>query len=346
MSQQPIGGHPGLDVIREDGHIRKQAHDRDGNARYRRNRAAVANEVWALELMAGSGWAPEVIEHGGDWMTQTDAGITQPVTDGEELRRHCARMLYAIRARNLRHGDLTGGNLIIRDNRPTAIDWQEAHLLDQTAPQKQPYSDSFLLVRAIANWPDTSGQMDTPRVARRWLAVLETLGAVKDLTLPLKGQTLLDLGCFQGDFVAWAACEGMQATGIDMGGFRTGEDSIAIARELWAGMPEAQFTKANLMDLPAEALQADVSLHMSAWPYLVRDYGRQAAEAFLGRAISGAGVLFFETQLAGDGPGPAFLPDKASVAQLLQQCGAAEVREVVTIPVVGRNAERTVWLVR
>lgn len=145
--------------------------------------------------------------------------------------------------------------------------------------------------------------------------------------------------------MAWAACEGMAATGIDTGGLRTGEDSIEIARSLWADMPEAKFIKANLMELKPRALKADVSLHFSAWPYLVRDYGQEAAEGFLKRAIKGAGVLYFETQLAGDGPGPMFLPDLDSVEALLKRCGAHAVKPICTLPVAGRPAERTVWRV-
>ena len=55
-------------------------------------------------------------------------------------------------------------------------------------------------------------------------------------------------------------------------------------------------------------------------------------------------VLFFETHLRGDGPGPDFLESNTDVAAMLNRLGKIEA--LTTTPVAGRDAYRTVWSVR
>jgi len=262
VHSERIGGHLGMDVIRNHGwhsgpHVIKRAkHDIQnqgenvGEDLYEHNAAALANEAEMLVMMDKTAYAPRLIASYHGFCSQEDLGDTEPPTDGELFRRNCIKMLATIRARGLRHGDLIGSNIITRNNHPYAIDWQEGHLLTEPAPQKQPWSDSHLLMRHIYGTLDVNGQADAPRVARRWSAVLHALGADTNFTLPLKGKTFLDLGCFQGDFVALAAAEGMNAFGLDMGGFRTGEDSIEIGSALWVDFPfgRIELRKQNILD--------------------------------------------------------------------------------------------------
>ena len=303
-----------------------------------------------LRLMDDSGYTPMVTLEGSNGIEQEDMGDTEPPTDGELFRRNCIKMLATIRARGLRHGDLIGSNIITRENHPYAIDWQEGHLLTEPAPQKQPWSDSHLVMRHIAGTANVDGQMDTPRVARRWDAVLGALGATTDFTLPLKGKTFLDLGCFQGDFVALAAAEGMVAHGIDQGGFRSGENSIEIGDAIWNDLQfgEVWLHLGNIVGgkspIPIDGW--NVVMMFSTWPYIINDFGWDTAVKVLSAIIKYNGVLFFETQLAGDGPGPAALKTDDDVAQLLRSLGATTVSPIGTFPVTGRTASRTVWEVR
>lgn len=364
VKSEVIGGHVGMDVLRlqidgppPEHWIRKMArhHKMDtgplfGRDMYEHNVHALNTEATMLAIMAGSGYTPSLSDHGSDYIDQTDLGDTEPPTDGELFRRNCIKMLATIRAHGLRHGDLIGSNVITRNNHPYAIDWQEGHLLTEPAPQKQPWSDSHLLMRHIYGTLDVNGQADTPRVARRWSAVLHALGADTNFTLPLKGKTFLDLGCFQGDFVALAAAEGMDAMGVDQGGFRSGENSIEIGCELWKDFPfgEVRLSIGNIVyysDLNLTR-NRDVVMMFSTWPYIVIDFGWDAATDILARIIRDNEVLFFETQLAGDGPGPAALKTDDDVAQLLHSLGASTVNAIATYPVTGRPASRTVWEVR
>lgn len=349
-----IGGHPGMKVFRTgDGKIRKVAEvpaDKHGmypnftpQEIYDINIEAVANEARMLRLMAGSGFAPELLAEGPQWVEEEDLGDTTPIRDAELWRQNCVRLLATIRARNIRHGDLTGSNMIIREHdRPYAIDWHEAHMIGEQPPQKSPYSDSYLLWRAVMNTVGPTGVADTPRVARRWLAVLGALGADKQFDLPLRGKTFLDLGCFQGDFVAMAASEGMIALGVDQGGFRTGENSIEIARSLWK-LPygETLFHQMDILSVPH--YRYGVVMLFSTWPYIVKNYGMPPAMQLISDIVGACGTFFFETQLYGDGPGPEFLKTDADVEAMLRRFG--HVTTVATFPVTGRPASRTVWKV-
>ena len=76
------------------------------------------------------------------------------------------------------------------------------------------------------------------------------------------------------------------------------------------------------------------------------DPWRDAGDCVFDRKAAKAAILFFETQLAGDGPGPAALKTDDDVAQLLHSLGASTVNAIATYPVTGRPASRTVWEVR
>ncbi len=346
-----IGGHRGMHVYRSATGITKAALHVLNNAGrdvYEDNVNALMNEARMLTLLSGGGIAPELYNRGDDWIDQEDLGENEVPTDMELHRRRSVWMVAKIRALGLRHGDLTGPNIIVRDNTPKAIDWQEGHLLGEVPPQKSPHTDSEFLGRYLAGTPGPDGNCDTPRVGRRWLAVLGALGGTllaKDpaSNLPLKGKTFMDLGCFQGDFPALAAVEGMEAHGLDAGGFRSGENSVSIGRALWSNFPFGSVVLHDGDIVHLHRFDYDVVMMFSTWPYIVNDYGREAAERLLGRIVSDCGVLFFETQLYGDGPGPAFLETDSDVEAMLDKYG--QVTHLIRIPVTGRPASRSVWKV-
>ena len=367
MSEIRIGGHVGMDVMRDYGEgqtgslIRKRAKHELGVTgkwagfdMYGHNIKALMNESTCLDAMDGSGFTPVMFHEGPDYIDQEDMGDTETPTDPEAWRRNCVRMLAKIRARGLRHGDLIGANIITRGNKPYAIDWQEGHLLTEPAPQRNPSSDSALLMRHIAGTLGPDGQTDIPRVARRWGVVLGALGANTNLTLPLKGKSFLDLGCFQGDFVALAATEGMVATGVDEGGFRSGENSIEIGRKVWADFPfgTINLKNQNINSSPSSSLGPiqwsdwDVVMMFSTWPYIVNHYGIEQALNILQWIVANNEVLFFETQLYGDGPGPEQLRNDADVKSMFLRLGASGVKELGAFPVTNRPASRTIWEVR
>ncbi len=345
----PIGGHrassgvgPGVHVFRMgNGVIRKEAHTPE-------DVLGLRNEARLLRILGGTGIAPKMFDEGDDWITQEDLGESESVQDGENFRRNAAHTLWTLREHKIRHGDLTGVNVIIKDDWPRLIDFAQSNLFDEPIPDKRKLSDSYYLWRTVSSFPSVEHPTpDTPRVIRRWLAVLGALEGLRPDN-PLVGKTLLDLGCFQGDFCAMAAADGMVATGVDSGGFQSGENSIQRAIDLWDGMRVGTlvrgcfFYQQNIMDWTQFGY--DAVFLFSTWAYILNDYGRDAAFALLDRIVKSCGVLFFETQLAGDGPGPDFLVTDDDVANMLGQFGSPQ--PLVTIPVAGRPASRTVWQVK
>jgi tRNA A-37 threonylcarbamoyl transferase component Bud32 len=328
------------------------------------NEEAVAREMMALLRLKGLNIAPAVYRYDGDGLLQEDLGDTvkQPrdVAAAERLRREVAWMVAAMRSRALRHGDLTDRNWIMwADGSVKAIDFQEAHVIGiEDAPQKQPVSDSALALRVLSNvLNDENDTADTPRIARRWKAILDDLGAHKDLTLPLVGQTLYDFGTFQGDFCAWAAVEGMYAIGYDRGGFQSGVDSIEVGREIWSGFPfgHIDLRHGDIGQVLAEANlpHGDVGIIFSTWVYILHERGQLEAEAVLSRLLNLVDVLYFETQLYGDGPGWEGHRTGEDIAAHLVRIGGVP-KAIATFPVTGRrNAElgedvqamRIVWRV-
>lgn len=364
MAETRIGGHQGMDVLRVDysgvaSHIRKRAIHAPDDANglysgvphadlYEHNKKALANEYAMLLLVEDTGAAPTPFVRGDDYIDQEDLGDSNWPKDMEAFRRNMCKLLARIRSKNVRHGDLTYPNLIINEDQIKAVDWQEAHVIGEPAPQKSPYTDSYLLLRTIYGMgPIGGGTPDTPRVARRWAYVLQALGGVHNLTMPLQGKKFMDLGCFQGDFPAWAAAEGMVAYGLDQGGFRTGENSIEIGKEIWGGHPYGvPFGSLNLRQgsiMGQERFEYDVVMMFSTWSYIVEDYDRGDAERLLWRIMLDCGILFFENQLHGDGPGPSFLETDKDVERLLTEYG--KVTHLVRIDVTGRPGKRSVWMV-
>ena len=353
-----IGGHRGLEVTRLYGSMpetliqKKALHDLGnqgdlmGVDLYGLNVTAIHNEAVMLDYMMASGFAPEWIDIDEDVLIEQDIGVSEPPTDPELWRRNLVKMLATIRSRGLRHGDLKGNNIVTVNNWPWAVDWQEGHQIGDVPPQRNPFTDSHLVMQHIEGTPDINGQRDIPRVAKRWRAVLGSLGATTDCGLPLKGSTFLDLGCFQGDFVALAAAEGMTAFGVDGGGFRSGENSIKIGRDIWKDFPFGEVTlfQSDIVEFPN--FDKDVVMMFSTWPYILQQHGRPVAEALLERIIQDAGVFFFETQLAGDGPGSfSDLVTDLHVVEMLDRLGARKVTALGTFPVTGRPAARSVWRV-
>lgn len=250
--------------------------------------------------------------------------------DGERFRRSAIRSLGELYRAGVRHGNISPETVVIQgDEFYLAEDsWGSAHRIGDTAP-RQAIRDSFALA-------DVMPQMglDGNRVWRRWRAVLQALKADtyrKSNASPLEGKTIVDYGCGEGDFLGLALAEGMNPIGYD-------RDPKIVERavDLWGAFAYAE-------DVTEEgAKEADVALCFSTWPYIVRDYGRSVAERWLRSVVDASDVLFFETQYEGDGPGTY---TAEGIRAMFEDMNARAI-ELVSIPVTGRDAERTVWEVR
>lgn len=138
-------------------------------------------------------------------------------------------------------------------------------------------------------------------------------------------RTLIDLGCWDGQFVQLAQASGLEAVGVD-----------------WRGDIEFLTPACRSEDMLQHHYQADIILLLSVWPYLVQQAGWTAGVAWLKRQEYRR--LYFESQLFGDGPGPVEFKTQAAVRTFLRPFG--RVTEVITLDVPGRAARRTVFEVQ
>ena len=294
----------------------------------------LANEARYLRQLNDSGFTPRLLMDEPGRIVMRDLGESQEVNDLHNFRRNAILLLNTLRFYGVKHGDLTAPNIIIKDDTPMAIDWGEAVELGGTLPSKRPEPDATHL------WAVVAANKDTTRMAGRWLAIREAYGVDR-----LEGSTMLDMGCHEGAFVAAAGVENVEALGIDMDG-----EAIKRAMHLWDGLTKIEFIHSNIMDFMTSTLvkqRFDFGLLLSVFPYLVDTYGDKEAFELLSDIKAKCGLLFFESQLFGDGPGPAYFGHKDDIREYLTDLpGVGKVEEIITLPVAGRDAERTVFMVK
>lgn len=304
-------------------------------------RQHISNESMFLGMMATSGYVPKVVGYLGSEQGVTsifleDLGDTQPVTDTDALLTHATHLLGHLHQRGIWHGDLTAPNIIIRDDKPHAIDFAESRFLDAAKMNvipKRPEPDWFHLLQAMEHHGDPR------RIIRRWLAIRESLG-----TASLEGKTVVDFGCHEGYMVALASADGANTIGWDID-----QITCAKARDRWVDMPKSkrQFPLMFLhLDIDQVRRQVfrkrlDVSLLLSTYPYMIEQLTEEKARLVLARIVQLSDVVFFEAQSSGDGSGPAFWKDQAAVGEYLTVFG--NVEEVCRLKIAGRDAERVTW---
>ena len=257
------------------------------------------------------------------------------VKDGAKFVTNCIRLLNEWRADGVRHGDLPSRQVTVRDD---VIDFSDATGVDSPKPDASYFWE---IVHALV--PDQ-------RYVTRWQAVRKALGGDEDGAWDfLAGRQVTDLGCWDGDTLAMAVAEGAEGVGIDV---RAEMLEVAVGRWGRFGCRFVQVDSvmddfgryANDDEVKAAGLPEDiVFMFNAAWSWIVqRDEG--LARAFLDKVIERSNVLFFETELFGDGPGASFLRVQDDVGKLLAGRGRT-VHKLATYAVGGRDAERCVWSV-
>ena len=261
-----------------------------------------------------------------------DVGESHEITDEYDFRTNLIQMLNVFRVKHVIHGDLTSANVRIVDNVVKVIDWGESRFFSEyERTDKRPEGDTYHAWNFASQWSDGS------RVARRWLAIYNSI--VKHFGPDyIPGSTLLDLGCFQGDIAGAASAAGMFVHAVD-----ADQGAINIATARWKGL-RVEFEQIDVTDLGG-LWNLDVVTALSMYPYVEQRHGIIVATRWLSDVIESTHMFFFECQLAGDGPGPSWMINTDRVQSFLENCGGREVERIIEIELPDRDTTRTVFKV-
>ena len=155
INSPAIGGHPGLIVSRTPGGVLKRCYKVD-HEWDQINLSGLRNEARMLKKLSGTGFAPELKEEefgqeGSEYILIEDLGDSEPVTDSAVFGRNAFLFLMALEEHDIRHGDLTSPNVIIKSNKPMAIDFAESTFLSEARCSKRPESDAYLLGQFVTS---------------------------------------------------------------------------------------------------------------------------------------------------------------------------------------------------
>lgn len=261
----------------------------------------------------------------GDMWPEEDLGTSQAITIENEVEfaRGCVRLLNTLHSAGIYHDDLTRHNIVVRGNRPYAVDFHESRLFGETTAPKRPEGDAYWLWHAASELSP-----DTTRRIRRWRAIREYL---------VPDTSFVDFGTAMGDFLAMAEVENI---GLKVLGYENNYQENWTGRYQHQNIVNADITKLAIYE-------CHTALFMSVYPHIVAKDG-QVAVTTLKNIIVGSKQAFVEFQLAGDGIGEVtgFRDDNEVLALLATVCHGLPKRidPIVTIPVHGREPyTRTVW---
>lgn len=125
-------------VWRENGHVYKK-----------QPKYMTDNEAYALQVLSSSGYVPKAEQVDIETIRMEDLGKSEPVTDTEEFMSHLPKVLAALQAVALRHGDLTVYAVIVKGNKPYIIDWGESRHWYDPRPDKRREGDKFWLTKTM-----------------------------------------------------------------------------------------------------------------------------------------------------------------------------------------------------
>lgn len=75
-------------------------------------------------------------------LVMEDLGMTEPVTNDGIFRKHIANMIIALKRHHIIHGDATDKNLVVRNNKPHLVDFQQSRYEYEPGPDKREGGDA------------------------------------------------------------------------------------------------------------------------------------------------------------------------------------------------------------
>lgn len=279
------------------------------------------NEFHALVQMEPSGYVPAVEKVGTEEVRMEFLGLNRLVTNISEFISHYPKVLEALQAAGVRHGDLTKYSIIVRGNKPYLVDFGESrHILDPR-PDKRAGGDAYWLAKTMANmcpWGWHNG-----RSGEMWNII--------DEWVDFKNATVLDAGCGYGDFLIRSLMAGAGVVwGVDndQGIVNYVRDKVGpLPIELYCGDMEIMLTN---------PIRFDIILCLSVLPYV-------DTEMMLGLIAERSKTAVIECQYEGDGPGD--IKNDAEMRHMLQKFWKKPIKIGQTVVKEGRFT-RSIWMLR
>ena len=103
----------------------------------------IENEIWMLKHMWKSGFVPAAKRVDKYTISMVDFGVSEPVTNFFELNEYVMKLKSVLQHYEIRHGDITPPNIIVKNNAPCLLDWAEARLANDPRPSKRPGGDEY-----------------------------------------------------------------------------------------------------------------------------------------------------------------------------------------------------------
>lgn len=366
LGPYPIGeGHTSIVKVLNDGNHQKCFKQNWLN----KYSYMLGSEVRGLKAMGGI-HAPQYICHDNTSITISDAGVhltagNMPENWDSQIRSIIQRLKKA----GIRHNDIIPRNIMVKDGqiklidysmsniigKPFSVPWPAVHLLKVIIRD----GDEIMLRRAINfilgrqnEWKEVNlaiahlgtkpcpgstirpGQMyhDVPfniNQASHRKHTGKRAGAMKGI-YDFTGKTGLDLGCSVGGMSFWLNKFGAAMVGIerDPQAIR-----VAIALQKYYGIDGIMFIPSGINHALSQLHEYDFVCYLSAFMWVLKEEGLEAAKESLKRIGEITDTLFFETShgdaMAGGAVIKAGLNDKNKMNKLVMKCtGLTNMKEI------------------
>lgn len=279
------------------------------------------NEIWCINQMAPSGYAPDGVQTSVDTIKMEDLGRSEEVGDRHAFMGHLPLALAALAKAGIRHGDLTEYSVIVKGDWPWLVDFGESRVACDPRPDKRREGDRYWLARTMAKLCRPHNE----RAPEQWGMIYSALD--------FQGKTVLDVGCGRGDLLGFALAAGASlVVGVD--------DDRGELEGSWArGHIRANLHEADLVEWLRRRKKGrrhdfDVAFCLSVLPYV-------DMEATLLLLAQTAIRVVVECQYRGDGPGT--VSGDAEMQTILERLWR-NARALGITKVQDRDARRTLWL--
>jgi len=290
----------------------------------RQSEDLVKREMNFLKIISDYGYSPkpELYDDRTIKMKKIKQG---EVTDSENFMSHYQKIIDILKKENIRHGDLTTANVLVYQNKPIIIDWNESRFYDEDLHDKRPQEDMYHLHKTMVYYADKSKYPESVnvRVPQQWRHIKRNI--------PKGLKTVIDLGAGTGDLAIRFKREGYEVRLVDsdmqqLEHFKKHPDNASLL-----------FNDDIIYFIDNYKKQADIMCCMAVLPYFSEDDRKKILKYMADNST----ISFIEVQYEGDGPG--YIRNNGHLIGDLQEAGFKKIDHIGSTIVEERFAERRIW---